>query len=256
MSPAFIVALVVGGVVALLLLGYASNQHEKHKLERARRRAELVERQMRLAGLSDGLPGQYLNADLKQGLHDLELHFVQEILKVDPEDKKMRAREETLRSRIAQGSGYEVDNATTTVHGEEQVKEIRFQIESLHAQLRRAMQDGLLPAEKGRLWLQHLQEQLISLYLDFFHTSGQNHLQRGLPRQARLVFERAVGLIKRQKNLQLFKDRLTVFQALLDKTNRIVMEHDQKATSEASALSESMSEDSDDDLWKKKQVYD
>lgn len=67
MSPAYIVALVVGGVFALLLLGYASNQHEKHKLERARRRSELNERQMRLASLSDGLPGQYLHARLKQG---------------------------------------------------------------------------------------------------------------------------------------------------------------------------------------------
>lgn len=255
MSPAFIVALVIGGVVALLVLGYLSSQHEKNKLERARRRAELAERQMRLASLSDGLPGQYLTAALKQGLHELELHFVQEILKEDSADKKMRAREETLRTRIAQGSGYELANQSMAVHGEEQVKEIRFQLESLHAQMRRALKEGLLPAENGRQWLQHLQEQLVNLHLDFFHTSGQNHLQRGLPRQARLVFERAVGLIKRQKNLQPFKERLSSFQALLEKTNRIVMEHDQQAASEASALSESMTEEADD-TWKKKQVYD
>lgn len=255
MSPAFIVALVIGGIVTLLLLGYVNNQHEKNKLERARRRAELAERQMRLASLSDGLPGQYLTAALKQGLHELELHFVQEMLKESSADKKMRAREEVLRTRIAQGSGYELANQSMAVHGEEQVKEIRFQLESLHAQIRRALKEGLLPAENGRQWLQHLQEQLVNLYLDFFHTSGQNHLQRGLPRQARLVFERAVGLIKRQKNLQPFKERLSGFQALLDKTNRIVMEHDQQAASEASALSESMTDEADD-IWKKKQVYD
>lgn len=255
MSPAYIVALVVGGVFALLLLGYASNQHEKHKLERARRRSELNERQMRLASLSDGLPGQYLHARLKQGLHELELQFVQEILKDGPDNKKIRLREEELRSRIAQGDSYQVANAVVGLHGEEQVREVRFQLESLYAQLRRAMQEGLLPADSCQQWLHYLQEQLVNLYLDFFHTAGQNHLQRGLPRQARLVFERAVGLIKRQKNLQPFGERLKAFETLLDKTNRIVMEHDQQATSQASELSESMSEETEDS-WKKKQVYD
>ncbi len=255
MSPAIIVVLVFGGIFALLLLGYASNQREKNKLERARRRSELVERQTRLAGLSDGLPGQYLTIPLKQGLHGLELYFVQEILKDDSENSKMRARGETLRERLAQGTDYQLANPMVSIHAEEQIKEVRFQLESLHAQLRRALQEGLIPAENGRQWLYFLQEQLINLYLDFFHFSGQNHLQRGLPRQARLVFERAVGLIKRQKNLQPFKERLKSFQALLEKTNRIVMEHDQQAASQASELSEQMDADADD-LWKKKQVYD
>lgn len=255
MSSAFIIALVIGGIFALLLVGYLSNQHEKNKLERARRRSTLAERQARLASLSDTLPGQYLNVSLKQGLHELELGFIKEFLKEVPDDKKMRAREEALRDRIAEGAAYELANTTVALHSEEQVKEVRFQLESLYAQLRRAHQEGLLPAENARQWLSHLQDQLVNLYLDYFHTAGQNHLQRGLPRQARLVFERAVGLIKRQKNLQPFKERLQGFQALLEKTNRIVMEHDQKASAQASELSESMTGD-DEDLWKKKQMYD
>lgn len=256
MSPAFIAALVVGGIFILLMLAYFNNQYEKSKLERARLRSELADRQMRLNVLSEGVPGQYLTVPLKQALHGLELHFVQELLKEAPEDKKMQLRAETLRENLALGGDYKLGNTSTVLHNEEQVKEVRFQLESLYAQLRRAMQEGLLPPDAGRKWLYFLQEQLVNLYLDYFHAAGQSHLQRGLPRQARLVFERAVGLIKRQKNLQPFKERLSGFQQLLDKTNQIVMEHDQKAASEASALSESMSDDDGDELWKKKQMYD
>lgn len=255
MSPAFIVALVIGGIIALLLVGYLNNQHEAKKLERARRRSELTERQTRLAALSDGVAGQYLTVPFKQALHELELAFVQQLLQEEPDNKKARSRGELLRERISQGTSYKLENAVIALHSEEQVKEMRYQLESLHAQVRRGLQEGMLPATNGQQWLYYLQEQLINLYLDFFHTAGQSHLQRGAPRQARLVFERAVGLIKRQKNLQPYKERLNAFQALLEKTDNIVMEHDQSAVSQANELSESMGE-SDEDLWKKKQMYD
>lgn len=256
MSPAFIIALVVVGVFALILVAYLNNQYERKKLEVARRRSGLAERQTRLASLSDGVPAQYLTPSLKQGLHQLELYFASELLKLDADNAKIRARVEALNERIGQGSAFQLSGDKLVLHSEEQIKEIRFQLESLHAQLKRAVQEGLVPASNGREWLAHLQVQLINLYLDFFHASGQSHLQRGLPRQARLVFERAVGLIKRQKNLQPFTERLQAFEALLEKTNAIVMEHDQQAVSQASELSASMTESDDDDLWKKKQMYD
>lgn len=256
MSSAFIVALVVVGIFALIILGYLNNQYEKKKLEQARRRSALVDRQMRLATLSEGLPPQYLTATIKQGLHELELGFINELLKLDDSQIKLQARGEELRERISLGTAYRLPGEKLSLHSEEQVKEIRFQLESLHAQLKRAIQDGAVPVNTGRQWLAHLQEQLINLYLDFFHASGQNHLQRGQARQARLVFERAVGLIKRQKNLQPFTERLQVFDTLLQKTNAIVMAHDQSAASQASELSASMAEAEDDDLWKKKQMYD
>ena len=255
MSPAFIVALVLGGIFALLLIFYLNSQYEKNKLERARRRFELADRQMRLSALSDGLPGQYLTASFKQVLHELELHFALELLKDDAGNKKIQARAEELRERIAQGVAYVVGNSEVKLHTEEQVKEVRFQIESLHTQLRRALEEGLLPVETGRKWLAYLQEQLVTLYLDFFYLSGQNYLQRGLPRQARLMFERAVNLIKKQNNLQPFKERLQTFQSLLEKTTAIVLEHDQQAASQSSELSEIINE-TEDDIWKKKQLYD
>lgn len=255
MSPASIVALVIGGIIALLLVGYISNQYEAKKLERARRRSELIDRQARLNSLSEGIPGQYLTAPFKQTLHQLELIFVEKLLKQEPANQQLKARNKLLRERLSLGEGYELSNAVVPLHSEAQVKEIRYQLENLYAQVRRAHQEGLIAADTGRQWLFFLQEQLVNLNLDFFHTAGQSYLQRAMPRQARLLFERAVGLIKRQKNLQPYQQRLDVFQRLLEKTNNIVMELDQNTVSQTNELAESMS-DLDEDSWKKKQVYD
>lgn len=256
MSPIFITGLVLVGIFALLMLGYINSQLEKSRLEKARRRSELLDRQSRLENLSDVLPGQYLTVPLKQGLHQLELGFVRELLQNEPGDKKMQARAEELDARISQGAAYNIANPVRQPGSDEQLKEVRFQLESLHAQLKRAAQEKNLPLAQAKQWLEHIKQQLIHLYLDFFHQSGQQQLQRGEPRQARLLFERAVTLIRKQQHLEPFKERLVSFEQLLEKTNAIVLAHNQQAVEQSNALSEAMGSMNDDDLWKKKQMYD
>lgn len=256
MSPIFITGLVLFGIFALLMLGYINSQLEKSRLEKARRRSELIDRQSRLESLSDALPSQYLTVPLKQGLHQLELVFVRELIENEPGDKKMLARAEELNERISQGAAYSIPNPAAQLSSDEQLKEVRFQLESLHAQLKRAAQEKNLPIAQAKQWLEHIKQQLIHLYLDFFQHSGQQQLQRGEPRQSRLLFERAVTLIRKQQNLTPFKERLANFEQLLEKTNAIVMEHNQQAVEQSNALSEAMGSMEEDDLWKKKQMYD
>lgn len=256
MSPVFIAGLVLFGIFALLMLGYINSQVEKKKLENARRRSDLIDRQSRLAQLSEGLPGQYLTVPFKQMLHELELVFLRGLLQVEAGDKKSLARAEELKERVNQGAAYAIGNPVVQLHSEEQLKEVRFQLESLHAQLKRAAQEQHLPLATAKQWLAHVQEQLIHLYLDFFHYSGQQQLRRGQPRQARLLFERAVTLVRRQQHVHPYKERLVVFEQLLEKTNAIVMEHNQQAAEQSNELSEAMGNMGDDDLWKKKQMYD
>lgn len=256
MSPVFIAGLVLFGIFALLMLGYMNSQMEKNKLEKARRKSELMDRQSRLSGLSEGLPGQYLTVPFKQMLHELELVFIRRMLKDEPANKKLLARAEELNQRVTQGPGYVVINPVLQLHSEEQLKEVRFQLESLYAQLKRAGQEQNVPPATAKQWLNYIQEQLIHLYLDFFHYSGQQQLQRGQPRQARLLFERAVTLIRRQQHVQPYKERLKAFEQLLEKTNSIVLEHNQQSAEQSNELSEAMGNMDDEDLWKKKQMYD
>lgn len=53
MSPVMIAALVIGGVLLLIAIGYINQVVERHKLEKARLKAELNDRRRRCQQLSD-----------------------------------------------------------------------------------------------------------------------------------------------------------------------------------------------------------
>lgn len=256
MSPVLIIGLAVGGVVALLVVGYIHNVLERNKLEQARRRSELYDRQLRMEQLSESVPAQFLTVDLKQLLHQLELHFVDELVKEVPKDAKKQARAEELRARLEQGNAYSITNATIKLHSEEQVKEVRFLLESLYAQIKRATEERLVPLDKGRAVLAFIQQQLLVLYLDYFHEMGAQQLQAGQPRQARLNFERAINLIKKQKNIDPYKEKLAIFTSLLEKTGELVLEHNKQAADQDNVLSEAVGSLPTDEEWKKKALYD
>lgn len=253
MSSVTIIVLILGGIVALLMVGYLNSTVEKNKLEKARKRAELSERQQRIEALSEALPRQFLTVALKQLLHKLELHFVEGILANDAQNKKMQGRALLLNERLGLGEQYAIGNPETSMQTEEQVKETRFQLESLQAQLVRAAEEQLITVVQLKPAVAHIQVQLINLYLDYFRASGQRFMQQGQPRQARLAYERAVKLLKRQTAPQ-FTQQLPQFEQLLDRASKLVLEQTQKTAARENELSGAV--DSEQDEWKKKQLYD
>lgn len=255
MSSVTIVVLILGGIVALLVVGYLNNIVEKNKLEKARKKASFTERQQRIEALSESLPRQFLTVELKQMLHKLELHFVEGILSHDPQNKKIKARAIELHERLEQGSQYVLDNPETSTQAEEQVKEVRFQLESLQTQLVRAAEEQLISTAQLKPTVAHIQLQLINLYLEYFRTSGKRFIQQGQPRQARLAYERAVKLIKRQTAPQ-FTQQLAEFEQMLDSANKLVLEQTHKTAAQGSALAGAVESQESEEEWKKKQLYD
>lgn len=254
MSSVTIIALILGGIVALLVVGYLNNAVEKNKLEKARKKAELSERQQRIETLSESLPRQFLTVAIKQLLHELELHFAEGVLANDAQNKKMEGRALLLKERLELGGQYAIGNPETSMQTEEQVKETRFQLESLQTQLTRAAEERLISVTQLKAATAHIQMQLINLYLDYFRVSGQRFMQQGQPRQARLAYERAVKLLKRQTAPQ-FTQQLPQFEQLLDRASKLVLEHTQKAVTQNNELAGAVDSEPVDE-WKKKQLYD
>ncbi|MCK9236813.1 MAG: hypothetical protein M0Q29_02510 [Thiopseudomonas sp.] len=254
MSSATIIVLILGGIVALLIVGYLNNAVEKTKLDKARKKAELTERQQRIEALSEALPRQLLTVAIKQLLHKLELHFVEGVLANDAQNKKMQGRALLLKERLELGEQYAIGNPETNTQTEEQVKEVRFQLESLQTQLTRAAEERLIPVAQLKPAVAHIQLQLINLYLDYFRASGQRFMQQGQPRQARLAYERAVKLLKRQTAPQ-FAQQLPQFEQLLDKASKLVLEQTQNTATRGNELSGAVESEQTDE-WKKKQLYD
>lgn len=256
MSSATIVVLVLAGIVALLFIGYINHMLEKSKLDRARRRAELVDRYRRCAALSEGLPGQLITPELKQLLNRLELHALDELVSIDRNEPKYPLRAEELRQCISKGDELPVNNPPLQITTDAQVKDVRFQLESLQAQIIRGAEEKALPVEHAKQWLAQVKHMLVHLYIEYFNNIGRQLLGQKRPGQARLAFERAVQYLKKQKDPTPYQQHLKQFQELFEHANALLLEQTNAKKNGTSELTEGLELQSFDEEWKKKQIYD
>ncbi len=256
MSSVTIVILILVGVVALFLIGYLNHVLEKNKLDKARRKAELIDRQRRCANLSESLPGQLMTVELKQLLNRLELHFIDQLRVIEKHDPKYQLHAEELRQLIAKADDLPIKNPPLTIITDEQAKDVRFQLESLQTQIIRAVEEKLIPANQGKQWLVQIKQMLVNVYIDYFSNLGCQLLSQNQPGKARLVFERAVQYLKKQKDINLYQQQLKQFEALLTRANASVLEHTRPNPAQSTELTEGIEQQDQEDGWKKKQIYD
>ena len=73
MSALVITMLIVGGIAMLMVIAYINHAVENSKLEKARQRADLLDRIRRCQDISERMPGQMMTPQLKLLLSQLQL---------------------------------------------------------------------------------------------------------------------------------------------------------------------------------------
>ncbi|WP_044874258.1 hypothetical protein [Pseudomonas sp. LFM046] len=256
MSPLVITLLIVVGIVILVVIGYINHLVENSKLEKARLKADLNDRIRRCADLSETLPGQMVSPSLKLLLTRLQLQMSERLQQLDKHDNALKARLEQLRALTSQGESIKVNNPPQKILTEAKAKEIRFQLESLHGQITRAAQEGLLPAGEAKHRVGEVRDMLVQLHVEFFTNLGLQALQEGQPRQARLAFERGVQYLQKQPDPARYQNQQQQLKAQLERANALALENDKPNADEPSELTEGLKSLEDEDTWKKKNIYD
>src|SRR5690606_25847547 len=96
-STMLIVALVVGGLVIVVGIGFFSQALERARRGRARALAELQARLNHCNSISASLPGQFMSAELKRLLLGVELRLLEQLLRLDPRNSRYSTQLEEVR---------------------------------------------------------------------------------------------------------------------------------------------------------------
>lgn len=111
-------------------------------------------------------------------------------------------------------------------------------------------------ARRYKKWVKEIRHLLTLLHIEFFGNLGQQALQQGQPRQARLAFERGVQYLQKQPEIGRYQAQLRQMEAQLAQANALVLETSQPAPDEQSELGDGLKALDEDDIWKKKNLYD
>ncbi|MGE8296796.1 MAG: hypothetical protein ACN6PH_14755 [Pseudomonas sp.] len=254
MSALVITILIVGGIALLMLIAYANQAVENNKLEKARQRADLLDRIRRCQNISERMPGQLMTPQLKLLLSKLQLQLNERLLPLDKNSTELQSEIATLKTEVAKGESIAVKNPPQPIANEAKAKDIRFLLENLHALITGSVQNGLLPANEGKHWLKQIRQMLVQVHIEFFSTLGQTALQQNHPGQARLAFERGVQYLRKQPDPAPYQAQLKRFEEQLARANALVLNRNVPSADEPSQLTEGLKDLEDD--WKKKNIYD
>lgn len=256
MSPLVITALVVAGIVLLIAIVFINQQVENRKLEKARQKADLLDRYRRCSEVAEMLPAQFIAAPLKLLLSRFELSLGERLLALDKQNPQIGERVAELRRLVDLGNAIPVNNPPQPILTEAKAKDVRFLFEALHAQITRFAQEGQLPRSEAQQWIKEVRHLLTQLHIEFFSNLGQQALQQGQPRQARLAFERGVQYLQKQPELGRYQAQLQQMEQLLARANALVLESTAPVQQEPSELTDGLKALDEEDIWKKKNLYD
>ncbi|WP_276489318.1 hypothetical protein [Ectopseudomonas mendocina] len=237
-----------------MLIAYANQAVENNKLEKARQRADLLDRIRRCQNISERMPGQLMTPQLKLLLSKLQLQLNERLLPLDKKNTELQSEIATLKTEVAKGESIAVKNPPQPIANEAKAKDIRFLLENLHALITGSVQNGLLPANEGKHWLKQIRQMLVQVHIEFFSTLGQTALQQNHPGQARLAFERGVQYLRKQPDPVPYQAQLKRFEEQLARANALVLNRNVPSADEPSQLTEGLKDLEDD--WKKKNIYD
>ncbi len=255
MSALVITMLIVGGIALLMVIAYINHAVENSKLEKARQRADLLDRIKRCQEISERMPGQLMTPQLKLLLSQLQLQVSERLLPLDKQNATLQSDITTLRTEVAMGESISVKNPPQAIANEAKAKEIRFLLENLHALITGSVQAGLLTANVGKHWLKQIRHMLVQVHIDLFSTLGQTALQQNQPGQARLAFERGVQYLRKQPEAPAYQAQLKRLEEQLTRANAMVLDKNTPVADETSQLTEGLKNLEEDD-WKKKNIYD
>ncbi|WP_277372090.1 hypothetical protein [Pseudomonas sp. AA-38] len=254
MSPLVITLLIVIGIALLMIIAYINHAVEKSKLDKARQRADLIDRIRRCQDVSERIPGQLMSPRLKLLLCQLQLQLSERLQSVDKHNANLAGEIDALRALAVQGESIAVKNPPLPILNEAKAKEVRYVLENLQALITGAVQINLIPVNDGKQWMRQIRQMLVQVYIECFNNLGQSALQQGRPGQARLAFERAVQYLRKQPEPALYQTQLKRFEEQLARANAMVLDNPPPAEDEPSELTEGLKGLEED--WKKKNIYD
>lgn len=255
MSPLLIGGLVAIGVLILISIGFISHSLERARLERARQIAELSAKVKHCNAVAAQLPGQFMSAELKALLLQIERHLLEQLSRLDRKNQRVQTQLEQVNQQLSLGDPT-ADNAPLAITSEVQAKEVRHLLENLHKLIAQANQDGLIDKPTLQRWSLKVRQDLVTTALEMFQGLARQAMQQGKPRVAKLQYERAIAYLQKQNDPS-HAELIARLRLMHREAEQAAIRAEQSTAVDFSELSAGLQAlEQDDEAWKKKAVYD
>lgn len=246
--------LAAGGVGLLLIAAYMHSAMEKGRELKQKRCRDFIEKLNRIRRLSLSLPRQFMTPELKGLLLKIEYACGERLAALGNSSDTLAKRQALIKNGMANPREFVEENTVLVIASEETGRELRSQINAMHAVLTCARADGILTSEETQRWVDHLRVILVRGHLEMFTRMSADEMKNQAPRKAKLTIERAIQYLNKHNTNGQFSEEIAHFKSSLEIAESEVLKKEKDyVSSDENLLSQSIASLlDDDDSWKKR----
>lgn len=260
---------VITGIIILLaaLVCYAfTAQTIQNKRERKKRLLAALKSQSRnFKFILNGCPDGFLTKDLKLILLRSLIDVSEQLSRLEPSEPQFSQDLKQYTQGLAEAQREAPSTTSVSIENPQQIKEVKMSLEELHRFIFNLEGQGRVTRNQGDAYRNQIKQLVLRITVDSYVINGQSAKQSGKTKLAHHNYDLALKLLAREGKPGVFTKKLQQLRAITEELKtQLSAEEDASplSTEELEAQSEltdewdKFSEDSSEDIWKKKQVYD
>lgn len=250
--------ILIGGVLILagilVLVVYGRQQHEKRKLEQLRRIRNLADRGQQIAQLIDSIPSQYLSQDLRVFMLEQWRNSLHEQEELGCKESRIKTEMEALQAKLndVRGGKQTGGKVATDING---ANLVRRGLKQLHKVILELYKDKKIAHRIAQIYINEIKLGFTYTLIEVFKASARQAEVDQNWRVAVVHYKRIMSELNKSNPNGVHNQTLLECRQNIAALEQKVLEAE--ANGDTSALASSVDTlISEEDSWKKKQLYD
>ncbi|WP_086931251.1 hypothetical protein [Agarilytica rhodophyticola] len=258
---------VIIAIVCLLgvLVSYAFVQQTvKNKQEhRTRMLAALKSRSRTFKYMLNGFPNGFLSKELVNLVQKSLVDVYEQLSMLEPEEDQHIQDLQIIKSQMTENQRQAKSNDPPSLENPQQIKEVKVCLEELHKFVFKLEEKQTIPKNQGQYFRNQIKQMVTQVTVDSYCLNGNRAKKSGKTKLAIHYFETALSVIAKAGKTDRFNKRITKLKETVEELKvKFQEEMDAEGATQQQGASQQETEDEwakfsdDDDMWKKKNVYD
>ncbi len=264
MSTASIIVIIVILLGALVSYAFVQQTVQTKRDQRIRLTSALKSRSRSFKFMLSGFPEGFLTKELKILVQRSLADVSEQLSKLDPNDPAHLQDLQIVNSQMSETQRQPPTSTPPTLDNPQQIKDVRACLEELHKYVYKLEAKQTIPRNQAQVFSNQIKALSLQVAVDGHVLNGNQARQAGKTKLAIHYFDLAQNLILRESKSDVMKKRLDQIKAIVEKLKERLSDEEQATpiSAEEQDQAEEVQGEWDkfssdqEDIWKKKNVYD
>jgi hypothetical protein len=262
MATETIITVMIIGLLVMVGVAFVIHTVERNRREKRRQEALLHKRASNLQYMLDSFPQNFLGSELKVLVCQSLLNIYEQLKQIEPGKREYTKRSSAISQRIQEFAKQKNQASYQPLNSPEQIKEIKNLLEMLNTFIIQLLKQKSISKEQANNYTVQLQQLMHQTSIDTYSIAARDAESKGKYKLAIHYYQSALDKLRKQNLEGIYHHHALAYQQKIEelrlqsKQSPTTLAEEQAGENKPQDKEWDKFLDSDEDDWKKKNVYD